>query len=38
MNEVRQEAEAGSKLQSAVINKLIRDRYAKANQQYRNYC
>ena len=40
MNEVEQEAEAEdarSKLQSAILNKVIRNRYAKANQQYRNY-
>ena len=32
MNEVKEEVEAGSKIKSAVMIKLIRDKYTKANQ------
>ena len=37
MNEVREEANAASKIKSAVLNKLTRDKYNKANQQVKNY-
>ena len=35
MNEVKEQIESGSKIKSAVMNKLIRDKYKKANQQFK---